>query len=287
MDTGSREPETQNARFPARAVKLAAWAVTVFASLVVLGLGSLLVVFWIGHKIPVTLPAPTGPYPVGRAMYSWEDRGEPGAGGPHSAAERTVLVWIWYPAKSGWSGRPVEYLPPAWRSARAHYSGRLMTNFLNRDYALIRVHATDNPPVAPQERSYPAILLRAGGGALTTDFSLIRAPALRMLFRPKRRRKSREDAMPSEATVTENPLRIALFVVARTQPSAMTPRTMRWQIPAFLRISSSAGLSQASDLSRLSAPSGRPRWRSSNRRTSHSHFRKAARVFSARNTSER
>lgn len=39
----------------------------------VLGVAALLVSLWLEHRTEVTLPTPTGPFAVGRALYDWAD----------------------------------------------------------------------------------------------------------------------------------------------------------------------------------------------------------------------
>ncbi|HVF61180.1 MAG TPA: hypothetical protein VNJ70_15340 [Thermoanaerobaculia bacterium] len=58
----------------------------------VLGIGALFGALWLEHRSKTTLPAPTGPFAVGRASSVW-------AGGPGTGRE--LAVWIWYPAAAG------------------------------------------------------------------------------------------------------------------------------------------------------------------------------------------
>ena len=64
----------------------------------------------------VTLPAPSGPYGVGRLITTWTDpsRQETLAGTP--GQYRTLAVWISYPAEH--DGAPLPYMPPDWARAR-------------------------------------------------------------------------------------------------------------------------------------------------------------------------
>jgi pimeloyl-ACP methyl ester carboxylesterase len=39
--------------------------------------------------------------------------------------------------------------------------------------SLVRAHSTSDPDVSPEQRSYPVVIMRAGGGALTTDFTTL------------------------------------------------------------------------------------------------------------------
>jgi dienelactone hydrolase len=82
------------------------------------------------------------------------------------------MVWIWYPAAPN-SAPSAEYLPVEWRDALAQHSGVLLSKFLTRDLAKVRTHSTANPPVSPEQPTYPVVILRAGGGAFTTDFTTL------------------------------------------------------------------------------------------------------------------
>lgn len=48
-----------------------------------------------------------------------------------------------------------------------------MTKFLTRDLTLVHTHSTSDPDLSPEQRSYPVIIMRAGGGALTTHFTTL------------------------------------------------------------------------------------------------------------------
>ena len=48
-----------------------------------------------------------------------------------------------------------------------------MRSFFKRDPALVRTHSVSGATVSPEQRTYPVVLLRAGGSALTTDFTTL------------------------------------------------------------------------------------------------------------------
>ena len=143
------------------------------AILAVVGLTMLLALLWWEHKTEITLPAPTGHFAVGRTTYTWVNNAETDELAPSPGVKREVLVWIWYPAASTTSAASVEYLPAPWRLALAQHSGILMSQFLTRDLSLVRVHSTSDADVSSELRSYPVVIMRAGGGALTTDFTTL------------------------------------------------------------------------------------------------------------------
>lgn len=159
-------------KFPAYARRLIKGlaALAIFA---VLGLAMLLALLWREHKTEITLPAPTGHFAVGRTTYAWVNNTQMDELAPSSGAKREVLVWIWYPSAAATSAAPVEYLPAPWRLALAQHSGVLMSQFFTRDLSLVRAHSTSDPEVSSEQRPYPVVIMRAGGGALTTDFTTL------------------------------------------------------------------------------------------------------------------
>src|SRR5205807_5584780 len=60
-----------------------------------------------------------------------------------------------------------------WRAALARRQGVFMRSFFKRDPSLVRTHSLSDAPVSPEQRAYPVVLLRAGGSALTTDFTTL------------------------------------------------------------------------------------------------------------------
>jgi predicted dienelactone hydrolase len=124
--------------------------------------GLLLFTMWWQHTAPVALPVPTGPYAVGRTLFWWTN--------PTSGEE--LAVWLWYPAEGG-QGSPASYLPTAWRHALREHQATFMRSFFNRDPIVVRAHSRSDPPIAWQRRTYPVVLLRPGGSALTADFTTL------------------------------------------------------------------------------------------------------------------
>ena len=127
------------------------------------GVAALFGFLWIEHRTAMTLPAPTGPLPVGRTTAAWVN--------PITRGE--LLIWIWYPAAPSPSARPAAYLPAPWSAALARYTGVLLSEFLNRDPSVVHTHSLADAAVSPKEASWPVVIVRAGGGALTTDFTTL------------------------------------------------------------------------------------------------------------------
>jgi len=165
----SANPRRKLPAFAKRLIKGLA-ALAIFA---VVGLTMLLALLWREHKTEVTLPAPAGHFAVGRTTYAWVNNTRTDELALSSGAKREVVVWIWYPSAAATSAAPVEYLPAPWRSALAQHSGALMSQFFTRDLSLVRAHSTSDPEVSPERPSYPVVIMRAGGGALTTDYTTL------------------------------------------------------------------------------------------------------------------
>jgi dienelactone hydrolase len=139
----------------------------------VIAIALLLASLWLEHRAAITLPAPTGPFAVGRALYNWPDNKTSDPMAPEPGTKRDLLVWIWYPAVRGATQAADDYLPAPWRVAVEQHMGALLTNFLTRDLSRVHTHSIRNADVSPERRSYPVVLMRAGLAALTTDYTTL------------------------------------------------------------------------------------------------------------------
>lgn len=151
------------------------WLIRSLAAIFALVIGaliSLLALMWSEHKTEITLPTPTGHFAVGRTTFTWVNNAETDELAPLPGTRREVLVWIWYPSAAN-VAPPVEYLPAPWRLALERYSGVLMSQFFTRDLSRVRTHSVSDPDVSPEQPSYPVVIMRAGGGALTADFTTL------------------------------------------------------------------------------------------------------------------
>lgn len=62
----------------------------------------------------ITLPAPTGPYPIGRTQFDWTDHSRTDPLAPQQGIPRELSVWLWYPAPQHTGGPVAPYLPDGW-----------------------------------------------------------------------------------------------------------------------------------------------------------------------------
>ena len=128
---------------------------------------------WLDHNRETSLPAPTGPFAVGRSLYDWA--------GDQAAPKRELLAWVWYPADGGESGTVADgYVPASVRAPEAPPGGPLILRPLTwlfrltiRDRSKVRGHSLGDASVSPQQPSYPVVLLRAGGTGEVMNYSAL------------------------------------------------------------------------------------------------------------------
>jgi len=128
---------------------------------------------WLDHSRDTILPAPTGAYPVGRVTYDWTDGARLNPYAPVAGTKQELVAWLWYPAAVTPSSHPAEYLPAYWISALEHHEGFVLYRLLSRDLSRVRPHSWTNADLSPYEPAYPVVVLRAGGGAMSSDYTSI------------------------------------------------------------------------------------------------------------------
>lgn len=127
---------------------------------------------WIAveHRTEATLPEPTGPFAVGRAVYDWAAGDATDSLAP-AGARRELLVWIWYPAGSGGSGTS-DYFPAPLRAA-LDGTGPPLLKLLTRDPSKVHGHSRDAADVSPGQPSYPVVVMRGGASAPVARYSTL------------------------------------------------------------------------------------------------------------------
>ena len=146
-------------------------ALAALAILGVVGIGALLGSLWLEHRTATTLPAPTGPFTVGRAIYDWADDKGLDALAPVPGTKRELLVWIWYPAAPGQPGAVLDDYVPA--SLRPPSDAPFLFRLVTRDLSKVHAHSLRNADVSPQQPSYPAVIMRAGASAPVMNYSTL------------------------------------------------------------------------------------------------------------------
>src|SRR5262245_14000516 len=115
--------------------------VAVSAGLAAAGLSVLLVWLWVERRTDVTLPAPSGPFAVGREIVDWADDASTDAQAPVPGTRRELVVWIWYPAAPSTSTVD-DYLPAPLRAAAAGANRPpLIVRALTRDPSRVHGHS--------------------------------------------------------------------------------------------------------------------------------------------------
>ena len=144
----------------------------VLAFLALLGVLALFASLWLERRSEVTLPKPTGSFPVGRTLYDWVDDQKLDLLAP-AGAKRELLVWVWYPAAAEpSSGKIAEYVPDATRKA-VERDRSPMLNLLTRDLSRVHTHSLLDADVSPQQRSYPVVIMRAGASLEIWNYSTL------------------------------------------------------------------------------------------------------------------
>jgi dienelactone hydrolase len=147
-----------------------------FAMLVmagVFGIAALLVALWVEHRTVVTLPAPTGTFAVGRAIYDWADAANVDKLAPVQGTKRELLVWIWYPAAATQSTTTEEYLPAPVSEEVERDLGPVLGGLLTRDLSKVHPHSIRDADVSSQQGSYPVVIMRAGASSEVWNYSTL------------------------------------------------------------------------------------------------------------------
>ena len=149
-------------------------ALVLLSLLALLGVTALFAFLWLEHRTDVSLPTPTGPFAVGRALYDWTDDHSLDTLAPVPGTKRELLVWIWYPAAAGQSGAVFDdYLPASMRAPAARGGGSPIFKLLTRDLSKVHGHSLRNADVSPQRRSYAVVIMRAGASAPVVNYSTL------------------------------------------------------------------------------------------------------------------
>jgi len=133
----------------------------------------LLLTLYVEHGSALELPAPTGPWAVGRLVTVWTDatRIDPFAQQP--GQPRELLVWIWYPAARSAAATPAGFEPSFARGASDPQASWLLQTFLWRDPAVVQVHSVEGAEarLPPDPVRWPAIVFRSGIGVAAVDYT--------------------------------------------------------------------------------------------------------------------
>ncbi|WP_188316863.1 alpha/beta hydrolase family protein [Solihabitans fulvus] len=167
----SPEPEACPPRTVVRKIlRIAVRTLVVAVVLLLLGVVGLLGDAKIRSGEAVTLPAPTGPSPVGRAVFDWTDHSRVDPYAPQGSTPRELSVVVWYPAAPAPRATQTSYLPPGWQEALG--DGGWLNALSRTPPSLIHPHAVADAPVdgaAP----HPVLVFAPGMGLRATDYTVI------------------------------------------------------------------------------------------------------------------
>ncbi|MFJ9368326.1 hypothetical protein ACIRRA_28415 [Nocardia sp. NPDC101769] len=119
------------------------------------------------RSAPVSLPAPTGPYAVGRTIFEWTDPARIDTLAPQPGTVRELSVWLWYPAAPGPGAAPAAYAPGAWSGLQL--SGPVGLGETN--LAAVHPHAVADAEVAGGR--FPIVVLEPGLGFAAPQFTTL------------------------------------------------------------------------------------------------------------------
>jgi dienelactone hydrolase len=129
----------------------------ILAALGVLAATATSIALAIERRTDVALPAPTGPYAVGRVIYDWRD------------ASREVLAWVWYPAAAGSTAVAADYIPAQMRAQLR--PPPVPIRWVARDVARVHAHSLAGAPMAGV--TSPVVMLRGGGAAPVIGYTTL------------------------------------------------------------------------------------------------------------------
>ncbi|WP_051124666.1 alpha/beta hydrolase family protein [Amycolatopsis benzoatilytica] len=133
----------------------------------VLVLGGSVGYFAIRAAQPVTLPAPTGPYQVGRTILEWTDRTRADPLAPGPGKPRELSVWLWYPGRPGPGAQPAPYAPGAWTGL--HVGGPAALG--ETSFTDVRDHSFADAPIAAGR--FPVVVLEPGMGLAAPQYTTL------------------------------------------------------------------------------------------------------------------
>jgi hypothetical protein len=121
------------------------------------------------------LPAPTGPYPVGRQMLFWSDPARLEDLGSSAGKPREIAAYAFYPGQS--KGSRVEYYPGLAGLENAAETRILRQQFGGAWNAVsagsIQANAYSEPPLPPGSTKFPVVIFSPGGQAPVLAYQIL------------------------------------------------------------------------------------------------------------------
>jgi len=127
------------------------------------------------------LPAPTGPYSVGRTHFDWIDQSRPDPDSP--SKHREIVVWVWYPASPKPGLESAQWMPGKWGELfwPEYVAKKLAKETLaeaaekvkEHPISAIRTHSYTDAPIASALKKYPVLLFEPGLGDLPLMYATL------------------------------------------------------------------------------------------------------------------
>src|SRR5690242_8131859 len=121
------------------------------------------------------LPAPTGPYGVGRVEYHWIDSTRTETFDNSPGARREMAVYVWYPARHGGNRPFAEYIPHLAAIRRAIGDSAIRDEFGDALHGILSgdVHAfaVDAAPFEPSAGPSPLLVFSHGFGEASLTYA--------------------------------------------------------------------------------------------------------------------
>ena len=144
----------------------------VLVALGVLGFAVLLGALWLEHRTALTLPRPSGPFGVGRAIYDWRDEATVDTLAPVPGTKRELLVWVWYPSAPGPSVAVGDYVPAQLKTGEGPAAPPII-RLLTRELSKVHSHCMENADLSSRQHAYPVVILRTGGSLQALFYSTL------------------------------------------------------------------------------------------------------------------
>jgi pimeloyl-ACP methyl ester carboxylesterase len=124
------------------------------------------------------IPAPSGPFGIGRVGYDWVDPSRPDPYSSDPKAHRELMVYFWYPTSEKPADAEGAYLPGAQRmdalpeiqSRMSHEFGKSWAGMIS---GAISSHAVERAPVLKSPRRLPVVIFSHGLGSTGFNYTCL------------------------------------------------------------------------------------------------------------------
>lgn len=120
----------------------------------------------------LVLPAPAGPYAIGRMEYDWVDQQRSDPLAPQAGLKREMVVWAWYPAARVPGAQVAPYLPSKWAQLSDQQHGFLGQQLIQSSDS-IQTHSLDSAPLSSAAARYPVLIFEPGLGNIPTQYTTL------------------------------------------------------------------------------------------------------------------